>query len=80
MATVARLVPLRPPPPSDLGTLRVLSFTGKGTTFYSWLDVPHTASTSEISKAYRKKSLQLQCVLVLSPSPKPLRAGRGTHG
>ncbi|KAI1795210.1 DnaJ-domain-containing protein [Ganoderma leucocontextum] len=32
---------------------------GKGTTFYSWLDVPHTASTAQISKAYRKKSLQL---------------------
>ncbi|KAI0677599.1 DnaJ-domain-containing protein [Trametes maxima] len=32
---------------------------GKGTTFYSWLDVSNTASTSEISKAYRKKSLQL---------------------
>ncbi|KAF5388126.1 hypothetical protein D9615_000485 [Tricholomella constricta] len=32
---------------------------GKGTTFYSWLDVPSTASTSEISKAYRKMSMQL---------------------
>ncbi|KAH9943460.1 DnaJ-domain-containing protein [Epithele typhae] len=32
---------------------------GKGTTFYSWLDIAHTSSTSEISKAYRKKSLQL---------------------
>ncbi|KAI0771604.1 DnaJ domain-containing protein [Trametes elegans] len=32
---------------------------GKGTTFYSWLDVSPTASTPEISKAYRKKSLQL---------------------
>ncbi|KAI0774251.1 DnaJ-domain-containing protein [Fomes fomentarius] len=32
---------------------------GKGTTFYSWLDVPHTASVTVISKAYRKKSLQL---------------------
>ena len=32
---------------------------GKGTTFYSWLDVPPTASTSEISKAYRKMSMQL---------------------
>ncbi|KAI0638165.1 DnaJ-domain-containing protein [Trametes polyzona] len=32
---------------------------GKGTTFYSWLDISPTASTSEISKAYRKKSLQL---------------------
>ncbi|KAK7061800.1 RNA-dependent RNA polymerase [Favolaschia claudopus] len=32
---------------------------GKGTTFYSWLDVPSTASTSEIAKAYRKKSMQL---------------------
>ncbi|RDB22820.1 putative J domain-containing protein C2E1P5.03 [Hypsizygus marmoreus] len=32
---------------------------GKGTTFYSWLDVPPTATTSEISKAYRKMSMQL---------------------
>ncbi|KAI0375616.1 DnaJ-domain-containing protein [Pilatotrama ljubarskyi] len=32
---------------------------GKGTTFYSWLEVSPTASTSEISKAYRRKSLQL---------------------
>ncbi|EIN10462.1 DnaJ-domain-containing protein [Punctularia strigosozonata HHB-11173 SS5] len=32
---------------------------GKGTTFYSWLGVPSTASTAEIGKAYRKKSMQL---------------------
>jgi len=32
---------------------------GKGTTFYSWLDVSSTATTSEIAKAYRKKSVQL---------------------
>ncbi|KAG7096863.1 hypothetical protein E1B28_004271 [Marasmius oreades] len=32
---------------------------GKGTTFYSWLDVPSTASTTEIAKAYRKLSMQL---------------------
>ncbi|KAI0719576.1 DnaJ-domain-containing protein [Cerioporus squamosus] len=32
---------------------------GKGTTFYSWLDLSPTATTQEISKAYRKKSLQL---------------------
>ncbi|GLB33895.1 putative dnaJ molecular chaperone homology domain containing protein [Lyophyllum shimeji] len=32
---------------------------GKGTTFYSWLDVPPTASTAEIAKAYRKMSMQL---------------------
>ncbi|KAI0770860.1 DnaJ-domain-containing protein [Irpex lacteus] len=32
---------------------------GKGTTFYSWLDVPSTASSAEISRAYRKKSIQL---------------------
>ncbi|KAF9464467.1 DnaJ domain-containing protein [Collybia nuda] len=31
---------------------------GKGTTFYSWLDVSPTASTTEISKAYRKMSMQ----------------------
>ena len=35
-------------------------FAGKGTTFYSWLDVPPTASLTEINKAYRKKSMQLQ--------------------
>ncbi|KAI0318707.1 DnaJ-domain-containing protein [Amylostereum chailletii] len=32
---------------------------GKGTTFYSWLDVPSSASTAEIGRAYRKKSMQL---------------------
>ncbi|KAF9446947.1 DnaJ-domain-containing protein [Macrolepiota fuliginosa MF-IS2] len=32
---------------------------GKGTTFYSWLDVPSTASTSEIAKAYRKLSMKM---------------------
>jgi DnaJ family protein C protein 1 len=33
---------------------------GKGTTFYSWLDVSPTATLTEINKAYRKKSIQLQ--------------------
>ncbi|KAK7060570.1 hypothetical protein VNI00_001336 [Paramarasmius palmivorus] len=32
---------------------------GKGTTFYSWLDVSSTASTGDIAKAYRKLSMQL---------------------
>ncbi|KAF8913978.1 hypothetical protein CPB84DRAFT_1669307 [Gymnopilus junonius] len=32
---------------------------GKGTTFYSWLDVPSTATTNEIAKAYRRKSMVL---------------------
>ncbi|KAG9218985.1 hypothetical protein CCMSSC00406_0001395 [Pleurotus cornucopiae] len=32
---------------------------GKGTNFYSWLDVPSTATTSEIARAYRKLSMQL---------------------
>ncbi|KAH8105868.1 DnaJ-domain-containing protein [Cristinia sonorae] len=32
---------------------------GKGTTFYSWLDISPSASTNEIAKAYRKKSVQL---------------------
>ncbi|KAF9485276.1 DnaJ-domain-containing protein [Pholiota conissans] len=32
---------------------------GKGTTFYSWLDVLPTASTNEIARAYRKKSITL---------------------
>jgi len=41
---------------------RVETLAGKGTTFYSWLDVVSTATTVEISKAYRKKSIQLQYV------------------
>ncbi|KAG8746750.1 hypothetical protein FRC10_003733 [Ceratobasidium sp. 414] len=32
---------------------------GSGTTFYSWLDVPHTASREVLSKAYRKLSIKL---------------------
>jgi len=32
---------------------------GKGMTFYSWLEVPSTASTNDIAKAYRKKSMLL---------------------
>jgi len=32
---------------------------GKGTTFYSWLDVPTSASATDIGKAYRKKSVTL---------------------
>ncbi|KAG8798596.1 hypothetical protein FRB91_011980 [Serendipita sp. 411] len=32
---------------------------GKDTTFYSWLGVPEKASSIEIQKAYRKKSLEL---------------------
>ncbi|KAJ7129576.1 DnaJ domain-containing protein [Mycena epipterygia] len=32
---------------------------GKDTTFYSWLDVPSTATTAEIAKAYRRKSMVL---------------------
>jgi len=32
---------------------------GKGTTFYSWLDLPASASTNDIGKAYRKKSITL---------------------
>lgn len=39
---------------------------GKGTTFYSWLDVPPSASTAEIGRAYRKKSMLLQCISYLS--------------
>jgi len=32
---------------------------GKGTTFYSWLDVSPSASMAEIGRAYRKKSMLL---------------------
>ncbi|EAU84840.1 hypothetical protein CC1G_00359 [Coprinopsis cinerea okayama7 len=44
---------------------------GKGTTFYSWLEVPNTATTSEIAKAYRKKSI------VLHPDKNP--GVKGVH-
>lgn len=37
---------------------------GKGTTFYSFLNVPPTATTNEIAKAYKQKSKVLQCVSV----------------
>lgn len=33
---------------------------GKGTTFYSFLGVPSTATVLEITKAFRKRSIQLQ--------------------
>ncbi|KAI0796690.1 DnaJ-domain-containing protein [Abortiporus biennis] len=32
---------------------------GKGTNFYSWLDIPSTATMAEIARAYRKKSVQI---------------------
>jgi len=32
---------------------------GKGTTFYSWLNVSPTATTAEIAKAYRKLSMKM---------------------
>ncbi|KAF8745954.1 hypothetical protein AX14_004249 [Amanita brunnescens Koide BX004] len=32
---------------------------GKGTTFYSWLDVPATASAVDIARAYRKLSVKM---------------------
>jgi len=32
---------------------------GKGTTFYSWLEVPPSASMAEIGRAYRRKSMLL---------------------
>jgi hypothetical protein len=35
---------------------------GKGTTFYSFLDVPSTASTKQIDKAFKKASMQYQSV------------------
>ena len=49
---------------------RLETLAGKGTTFYSWLDVPSTATTAEISKAYRKKSIQLQYVNLFRSSDK----------
>jgi hypothetical protein len=47
---------------STVMSLLIFHTAGTGTTFYSWLDVPHTATTNEISKAYRKLSMQLQYV------------------
>lgn len=44
----------------------ILDPTGKGTTFYSWLEVSPSASMADIGRAYRKKSMFLQCV---SPFP-----------
>ncbi|KAF8621683.1 hypothetical protein AX15_007696 [Amanita polypyramis BW_CC] len=32
---------------------------GKGTTFYSWLDVPPTASVADVARAYRKLSVKI---------------------
>jgi DnaJ family protein C protein 1 len=52
-------------PPTELEVLMAFltlwghMYTGKGTSFYSWLDVPDTASTAEIAKAYRKKSIKI---------------------
>lgn len=48
--------------PLCIGLISSYWSSGKGTTFYSWLNVPSTATTAEISKAYRKKSMQLQYV------------------
>ena len=50
---------------------------GKGTTFYSWLEVSSTASTNDIAKAYRKKSMLLQSVFLLYAPH--LRATRNTN-
>ena len=44
-----------------------LSHTGKEVTFYSWLGVGDKASNVEITKAYKKKSLELQCVVLTRP-------------
>lgn len=43
-------------------TLLTRTSIGKGTNFYSHLNIDSSASTAEINKAYRKKSLALQCV------------------
>lgn len=47
---------------SNVGAKDYECYIGKGTTFYSWLNVSPTASTADIGRAYRKKSVQLQCV------------------
>ncbi|CAL1700734.1 unnamed protein product [Somion occarium] len=44
---------------------------GKGTTFYSWLNVPPSATTAEIARAYRKKSM------ILHPDKNP--GVKGAH-
>ena len=46
----------------DVPAYRADETTGKGTTFYSHLGVEPGATTSEITKAYRKRSLELQSV------------------
>ena len=51
---------------SNVGAKDYECYIGKGTTFYSWLNVSPTASTADIGRAYRKKSVQLQYVIVSS--------------
>jgi len=46
--------------PYFLTIYNIFRMSGKGTTFYSFLDVPSTASITEIGKAYRKKSEHFQ--------------------
>lgn len=41
-------------------TKRLLTPTGKGTTFYSLLNIDSNANQAAITKAYRKKSMQMQ--------------------
>jgi hypothetical protein len=38
------------------------SLSGKGVDFYNHLNIEPSATTSELNKAYRKKSLELQYV------------------
>ena len=60
------------PPWAELGG--TCHLTGKGTSFYSWLEVSPSATTQEIARAYRKKSIQLQYVahhLALDPFDRP---------
>lgn len=48
---------------------------GKGTTFYSFLNTTKSADEKAIAKAYRKRSLELQQVVVL-----PLSASVRSNG
>ena len=50
-----------PVPPTTHSIIHLI--LGKGTTFYSWLEVTPSSTSAEISRAYKKKSMQLQYVM-----------------